>query len=175
MASALIFFIKMQFYLLKNISFCIEKNMPRSNIIPTYDLDNLGNLISYIVIQRELNQPVSSLQRTLRDLRLVIFAIITNYYKEASEQFNEQFISEIEDYLLEVKEEIINEKLDEAYCSYVIKEVASTFKNAGGIKEANPTKQGSLLNRLILKSFDFKLQPFIKLIKGDFKRKSSSG
>jgi hypothetical protein len=139
--------------------------MFETQIIPESDLENLENLVSFLIVQRDLSKPVRKLQRILRDMRLVILNIIENRYNPTSAEYDVFFMHEISDCLAEIRCEIEKEDLDLEYCDYCISEIDATFRMASQIKTANPSKHGLLLDMLILKSFDFHLQPRIKLIK----------
>lgn len=148
--------------------------MSKKRFIPESDLENLGNLISYLIVQRDLGKPVTKLKEILRDLRLTILSIISSYYKPNSADSNYFFMQEVRDFLADLHDEVKGDNFDEEYFKYCINEIRQTFENADQIKSANPSKRGRLLNVLILKSFDFKLKPLIRLIKTDSKRETFS-
>ena len=148
--------------------------MVQRRFIPGADLENLGNLISYLIVQRELGKPVVDLKRILRDLRLTILGIITNCYKLESQDCNYLFMQEINDFFAEFHYETNEDEFDKEYLKYCIDEIRLTFEGAAQIKSSNPSKQGRLLNMLILKSFDFKLKSLIRLVKSGSKTEIAS-
>lgn len=144
-------------------------------IIPKSELEKLGDLVSYLVVQRELAKPVPNLRRILRDLRLVILGMIKSYYNPSNLEESELFVKEISDCLSSLQDGLDNEEFDEEFIEYCTGEIVSTFKKAGRIKLANPTVRGKLLDMLVLRSFDFKLKPLIRIVKSDFHTLSSPG
>ena len=138
--------------------------MQSFTLIPQTDLDKLGDLISYLIVQRELTKPVTRLQDILRDLRLTILNIINEYYPSGCHKVEQQFVKEITDFLEDVSAEIDEEECDQKFADYCFEEVIESFKLSPEIKNANPSKKGKLLDMLVLRSFDFKLKPLIQLI-----------
>lgn len=138
--------------------------MTVKNLIPSCELEKIGNLISYLITQRELAKPVSSLKRILRDLRLTILNIIITCYQPRSSADYFQFIEEVESYLAEFRDEIGDDECDVDYLDYCIEEILDSFSKVSKIKTANPSKNGELLNMLILRSFDFKLNKIIRIM-----------
>lgn len=142
--------------------------MATEKIIPRKYLDNLGNLLSHLIIQRENKRPVALLHRTITDIRLLIKKMITHYYLPLSKAHESQFIGEVIDFLCDMRSEISADGLDEKFCDYCIGKIISSFERADKIKQwttKSPAQEELLSTLPILDHFDMKLKPFIKLVK----------
>lgn len=145
--------------------------MAKERIIPKSDLEHLGDLLSYFILQRERARPVPSLKRTIRDLRMLLFRIIINYYLPLSPLKDEQFFDELAEFLTGIQDEMCEEGVDLKYCDYCIDKILSSFEYAGKIKygtRAKLTKKELASNLAILSHFSLNLRPLIRLVEPNY-------
>lgn len=142
--------------------------MPSEKIIPKSELERLGSLLSYLITLRENKKSVTVLHQTIQDLRRVIQNIITRYYLPLSKTNESQFIGEIIDFMCEIRNDFIEENFDQEFYDYCIGKIIYSFEKVVKIKQwtSRGPAQIELLSSLpILEKFDFKLKPFIRLMK----------
>ena len=141
--------------------------MFREKIIPKEELEHLGDLLSYYLVQRDLAKPVPFLQQIIKDLRRVIIRMISSYFTPLPRHQESWFIYEIVDALSYTRNEIVEEGIDEDYCDYCINQIIASFERAVEIKYSSRKEidqKELLFNSPILQGFDLKLRPFIKLL-----------
>ncbi len=142
-------------------------------IIPEADIARLGDLISYLLIQRRLGKPVVALHRILSDVRRLILRMTATYYTPLPRDHESWFIQEIIDYLGDIREDIICEGFEEDYSDYCIREVISAFEHAAQLKyglRRDPDRPADFEKEKILESFDLNLRPSFRLVKSDSTR-----
>lgn len=118
-------------------------------IVPNEDLEKLGDLISYLIAQRELSKPISAIKQTSNDLKILVKTLITRYYLPLPEDLGELFMADINDYLGELREELLVDVTDERYCDYCIDRILFSFEKARELK---------------VKALDLDFKPKLKIV-----------
>ena len=139
-------------------------------IIPEADLARLGDLISYLLVQRRLGKPVVALHRILGDVRHLILRMTATYYTPLPRDQESWFIQEIIDYLSDLREDIICEGFEEDYSDYCIREIISAFECTAQLKyglRRGPSRTSHFEKKNLLESFDLNLRPHMRLVEND--------
>ena len=122
--------------------------------LPQKELEWLEDLISYLAYQRESRKPVCDLQRTLKDLKVLIRRIVINYYLPLNADDRRRFLEDVSSFLREIHARMLEDDFDKAFCEYLLEQVQNAFGDVDGIREG-----------ILLDNFDFKLRPLFKAIR----------
>lgn len=139
-------------------------------IIPHKELQHLGDLISYFIVQRELYKPVSVLKRCVSDISTQLKSIIIQYYFPLPSIKEVSFLNRFVRYLDNLLGELNEEGIDEEYSNYSIDKIISSFELAANIKKKmrNIEHGIKMINHYpFMEPFDLKLRPYFKVINND--------
>lgn len=123
--------------------------MLKSPLIPEQELERLGDLVSYLIAQRELSKPVATIKQASNDLKILIKGLIGRYYLSLPEDLEEDFLAEIREFLEDVRATLYPEVLDKKYLDFCLEKIEASFEKAREIK---------------LKDFDLDFKPRLKVI-----------
>lgn len=141
--------------------------MSTQRVIPLQELNQLRNLLSYFISQRELKKPVDALKQTIRDIKLTTMRVIIQYYLPLQPAKESAFLRQFTRFLKDIRGEVVEEGIDPAYFDYCSEKMVSTISFATDIKRTNRRNVEDMLSEApMLEPFDLMLKkPKLKLVK----------
>lgn len=134
------------------------------SLVTRSELEKLKSVVLFFLAQREMRRPVGRLLSTIKDIRHIMFRIVKNDLLPVPSTNDSELFEEINLFLEDLHEELLDEISDVEYAEYVIDQIASSFESALKIK-GMPSKTLRFKNIVedlpILKPFDLNLKPYL--------------
>lgn len=149
--------------------------MATENSNPLKKLEQLGDLVAYLMLQRQNNKPIIFLRQIVRDIKQLLCKLISSHYLFLSPEESASFLEDVTSLLDELGLAASEERLDEYFCDYCVEKIISSFEYADRLKISDITldKKMSLISRIrLVEDFDFQLRPLLRLVSQSAQKKS---
>jgi len=147
------------------------------HLIPVeHEVTHLLEMFEFFLTERHLAKPVDRLGESVRDLRIIIGRLLSDYFMNLKASEEGKFCSALASQLADRAASLpFDETEDREYADYCIGEILTSFEYAQEIKEAYP--DDTVLQKIlaldipILRPFDYGMRGRMTLVKSQKAKK----